>query len=103
MVSGKFPVGSPSSPPPPVEVGWLFIIVGSVISLLARAFAVCLVISGRFIGARRNWTFCFVVACIACMNMPLGTALGVFTILVLLRPSVKLLFGQPAPGGYLNR
>ena len=103
MVSGRFPAGSPSSPPPPVEVGWLFIIIGSAITLLAWAFAACLVMAGRSISARRNWTFCFVVACIACINMPLGTALGVFTLLVLLRPSVKLLFGQPAPGGYLNR
>lgn len=103
MVSGKFPGGAPSSSAPPAEVGWFFIVIGSAVILLAWAFAACLVMAGRWISARRNWTFCFVMACISCINMPLGTALGVFTILVLQRPSVKPLFGRPAPGGYLNR
>ncbi|QJE95749.1 hypothetical protein [Luteolibacter luteus] len=103
MVSGHFPPGSASSPPPPAEFGWLFIIFGSVVVLLAWAFAVCLIVAGRSISARRNWTFCFVIACISCINVPLGTALGVFTILVLQRPSVKALFGRTAPDGYLSR
>jgi hypothetical protein len=36
----------------------------------------------------------FVTACLSCMNVPIGTALGVFAILVLNRPSVKALFGR---------
>ncbi len=32
--------------------------------------------------------FHFVVECIECLFMPLGTALGIFTNLVLIRPSV---------------
>ena len=38
--------------------------------------------------------FCFVIACLACMQMPLGTILGVFTIIVLARPSVKEMFDR---------
>jgi hypothetical protein len=44
------------------------------------------------------------MAAIACMLMPFGTVLGVFTIIVLMRPSVKELFAAagsfaaPAPG-----
>ena len=38
----------------------------------------------------------FVVACILCLNVPIGTALGVFTILVLVRPTVKDLFAGKA-------
>jgi len=38
--------------------------------------------------------FCFVVACIECLFMPFGTVLGAFTIIVLMRPSVKNLFAQ---------
>jgi hypothetical protein len=34
-----------------------------------------------------------VAACLAIPNVPLGTALGVFAIIVLQRPSVKALFG----------
>jgi hypothetical protein len=42
-----------------------------------------------------DYTICFVMACGECMFMPFGTVLGVFTILVLNRQSVKGLF---APG-----
>jgi hypothetical protein len=48
--------------------------------------------------------FHYAVAAIACMFMPFGTVLGVFTIIVLMRPSVKELFAAagssaaPAPG-----
>jgi hypothetical protein len=51
--------------------------------------------------------FCLVMASITCMFMPFGTVLGVFTLIVLMRPSVKPLFegqaanppGDPAPTG----
>jgi len=36
--------------------------------------------------------FCLIVAGIICIFMPLGTILGVFTIIVLVRPSVKAMF-----------
>ncbi|RYD43476.1 MAG: hypothetical protein EOP83_31795 [Verrucomicrobiaceae bacterium] len=104
-MSGKFAPtahGSPASGPPPDQFGWLFVIFGSVAILLFWAFAGCLIYSGRCLSARRNYTFCFVIACLSCAGFPLGTALGVFTILVLQRPTVKALFSQPLPGGYLN-
>jgi hypothetical protein len=37
--------------------------------------------------------YCLVVAGIECIFMPFGTVLGVFTIIVLMRPSVRNLFG----------
>ena len=39
-----------------------------------------------------------VVAGVACTFAPLGTALGVFTIIVLMRDSVKELFEAGTPG-----
>jgi hypothetical protein len=48
--------------------------------------------SAACMARRKARTFCFVIACIACLNVPLGTALGVCTILVLSRPRVKDLF-----------
>lgn len=51
--------------------------------------AVCVIFSGRFLAAKRNYTFSFIVAALICLNFPLGTLLGVFTIIVLVRPSVK--------------
>ena len=57
----------------------------------------------RWHGQRRNRSFCFVVACLSCFNVPLGTILGIFTILVLNRPSVQAGFDRLTPGAYLNR
>jgi hypothetical protein len=37
------------------------------------------------------------MAAIACMFMPFGTILGVFSIIVLVRPSVKSLFDAATP------
>jgi len=47
------------------------------------------VISGLFIRARKHRTFSLVVAGINCIHIPLGTVLGVFTIIVLIRDSVR--------------
>ncbi len=102
MVSGSFP-STPSSTPPPPAFGWLFIGMGGLVILLAWTMAVLQFLTARWLAARRRWTFCFVMACIACVGFPLGTALGVFTILVLQRPTVRALFDDPLPGGYLNR
>jgi hypothetical protein len=60
-------------------------------------FAACLVAAGRFLARRVRYTFCLVVAGLECMLMPFGTVLGVFTLLVLLRDSVKVKFGVAAP------
>ena len=49
-------------------------------------------ISGWCIRAKRNRTFSMVVAGINCLHLPLGTVLGVFTIIVLLRDSVRELY-----------
>ena len=80
---------------PPVEFGWLFAFVGAVIALLCAAIGVCLIIAGRSLTARRNRTFCMVVAGINCLHFPLGTLLGVFTFIVLMRPSVAAQFERP--------
>ncbi len=54
-------------------------------------------LTGRFLARRQHPTFCIVVSALDCMCMPLGTALGVFTILVLQRPSVKEMFTGSMP------
>lgn len=77
--------------------GWLFVILGSAFILLGWTFAVLVLIAGRFIAQRKNYTFCFMVACIECLAVPFGTVLGILTILVLNRRSVKELFkSRPA-------
>ena len=48
---------------------------------------------GLKIRQRRWWTFCYLSAWGECLAFPFGTILGIFTIIVLSRPSVKQLFG----------
>jgi|ERR1039458_1562581 hypothetical protein len=50
------------------------------------------VISGLCLRARKGRTFSLVVAGINCLHIPLGTVLGVFTIIVLIRDSVRELY-----------
>lgn len=78
--------------PPPIWFGWLFFSIGLGAFLLGQLLATAIVISGRFIKQRKRYMFSFVLACIACTFMPFGTVLGIFTIIVLSRDSVKALY-----------
>jgi len=73
----------PAQNQPPAFMGLIFAFMGAAIVFFGWAFAACLAYSGRCLGQRRNYTFCMVMAAIACMFMPFGTILGVFTIIVL--------------------
>lgn len=89
MVSGRFDEGE-NSPPP--FFGWLFIGMASIFIVSGFALAVCNFLAGKYLKEQTKYTFCFVIAVINCMFAPLGTVLGIFTIIVLLRDSVKPLF-----------
>lgn len=78
--------------------GWFFVAFASVFILSGWTFAVCLAMAGRFLSQRRHYMFCLVMAGIACMFMPFGTVLGVFTIVVLVRDSVRQMFGVAEKG-----
>jgi len=77
---------------PVIIFGLLFTLIPLIIILCGWAFAICLIISGRFLARRKCYKFCFAIACVSCAFMPCGTVLGVFTSIVLMRPSVKALF-----------
>lgn len=80
---------------PPAFLGWFFVIFSSAFIFGGWALAALIAGAGRCLQRRRHYTFCFVMACVACLLMPFGTVLGIFTLLVLIRPTVKALFGQP--------
>ncbi|MGL6289634.1 MAG: hypothetical protein ACRC2H_02990 [Silanimonas sp.] len=95
MVSGGFPeeASKPGQPPmDPKMFGWLFVGIASALIALGMTLAALLAIAGRRLKQRRSHTFCLVVAGVSCMNMPLGTVLGVFTLVVLTRPGVREAF-----------
>jgi hypothetical protein len=94
MVAGRFP--DPSEQRDMQLFGWLFVAMAAIWIVAALTFAVCVVLAGRFLARRTHYTFCFIIAALSCAFMPFGTILGVFTIVVLVRPSVRQLF-EAAP------
>jgi hypothetical protein len=85
------------APPPPefmAMLKWFYLI----FALLLIASAVLNLLSGFFIRARKHRTFSIVVSAINCIHIPLGTALGVFTVIVLMRDSVRELYENAATG-----
>ena len=93
IVSGALP--SPEGDEVPGFVGWLFVVFSGTWIILGLAFAAMIALGGRALRRRQHYTFCLVVAGLACLVMPFGTVLGVFTIIVLMRDSVKEMFGRP--------
>src|ERR1051326_6025632 len=78
--------------PPPAEI---FAIMKWFYLLFALWFAgsgILNLVSALFLRARKHRTFSLVVAGINCLHIPLGTVLGVFTIIVLIRDSVRELY-----------
>jgi hypothetical protein len=89
MVAGAFNAGR--NPPPP-EMGWFFTIVGGSFSLFIWTLAFFSFLGGRFLARHTHYRFCFAIAILECLQMPHGTVLAVFTLLVLSRESVEKLF-----------
>ena len=81
-------------PPPPAFIGWIFVIAAMVLITIGWTLAACIVAAGRCLAKRKRYTFCLVMAAIECIVIPFGTVLGVFTIVVLTRESVKALFSS---------
>jgi hypothetical protein len=78
---------------PPAFVGYLFAGMGGLFVLLGVSVSLAIIYSGRLLRKQEKYLFSFVVACVECIFMPLGTVLGVFTIIVLSKDSVKKLYG----------
>ncbi len=96
LMTGAF--GADSGDPDARIVGTFFVLFATVWIVLGLVFAVLIAIAGRSLARHQNYTFCLVMAGVSCLFMPFGTVLGVFTIIVLVRESVKQLFGVAAAG-----
>ena len=82
--------GAPGGPPP--AFGWMFVIMGTGALLAFETLAGFTFYAGRCLANRTKKMLIQVVAAILCLNVPFGTALGVFTFIVLSRPTVAALF-----------
>ncbi len=89
-------IAQASNPPPP-WFGAVFAGLGALLFVTVEGMAALSFLTGRFLDRRRHHTFCVVISALSCMSLPFGTALGVFSILVLQRPSVKALFAGNLP------
>ncbi|MDY0170661.1 MAG: hypothetical protein RBS80_29235 [Thermoguttaceae bacterium] len=87
-VDGDFRHGGP----PPAVIGGIIAAVGMSVIVFGWTMAACVLAAGRMLAGKRRYLFCLVMAGIECVMMPLGTILGVFTIIVLSRDSVKAAF-----------
>ncbi len=80
--------------PPPPEMFQIFMGFYVVGALLLIAMAVANILSGIFLRRRKHRLFSMILAGFNCLQMPFGTALGVFTFVVLQRPTVRHLYGE---------
>lgn len=86
---------APGEAPPPFDprlLGWVFVLIGGLGCAAGLVLAGYMAYAGRCLAQRRRYLLCMVVAGVACIFMPFGTALGVFTLVVLSRPAVKAAF-----------
>jgi len=81
----------------PGFVGFFFVLIAGSMILLGWAFAVCEALTGWFLVKKRRYMYCLVMGGVECIFMPFGTVLGVFTLITLMKPSVKELFGVEEP------
>jgi len=62
------------------------------LTIITFVLGICEIVAGRKIKCCKSRTFCRVIAGINCIILPIGTVLGVFTYVVLNRPSIRALF-----------
>ena len=90
----QIPATDSSGPPP--AFGWMFAGIGGFGFIMIAAIATLTILAGFWIRKRTHRVACLIVAAVSCLMIPYGTMMGVFTFLVLLRPSVAGLFGEPS-------
>lgn len=85
----------PNAPPDWVIplMSWGLAALGVVLGLYQLAVGILFAMTARYLATRRSRIFCLVVAGLACLSVPLGTAVGVYTFVILTRPEVIALFG----------
>ncbi len=102
MLNGSFPMPTPTTGPsaapfPNQLMGWMFTIIGGAIVSYGWIVGGLTVYAGFSLKRQRKWMLCMVMAALNCISIPIGTALGVLTIIVLVRPRVKRMFASNSP------
>jgi hypothetical protein len=90
------PLGSPGQHNDAIA-GIMLMFIGVCAGLIVAAIAGLEIFVGRCLNQKKHYTFCVVMAGVSCIFFPLGTILGVFSLVVLLRPTVKPIFEGNIP------
>ncbi|HOK94582.1 MAG TPA: hypothetical protein PK052_05995 [Anaerohalosphaeraceae bacterium] len=59
---------------------------------LTCIFGTLVLLAGRYISTRKYLVYCQIIAGLECLCVPLGTILGIFTLIQLTKPTVKATF-----------
>lgn len=70
----------------------MFVAIGIGVVVMVLLHLLLYVTAGRALARRRSWTLCVVAAALALTNLPLGTVLGIFTLIHLVDPAVRAEF-----------
>lgn len=104
FASGAMEGTAPTSPgdPPTGVIGGVMIVLGLGILALCLTLVILNFMAAGGLANGRRRTLCQVISAINCISIPFGTLLGIFTLLVLARPSVAAYFNRPAGAGELD-
>lgn len=75
--------------PPPEWLGTFFQTFGVALFLIIELWGALVILSGRWMKRRKHRTASAVIAGFCLFRIPLGTALGIFTLIVLADPSTR--------------
>jgi hypothetical protein len=89
---GAFAAPGATAAPPPV--GWIFVGVGSALFLIGSTFGGLTLYSARSMQKRRRRVLSLVVAGLNCAMFPIGTTLGIFTFIILLRDTARQIYAD---------
>jgi hypothetical protein len=73
-------------------LGGVLTVFEGAIGLFVWTMSVLEFTTARSLATRKHYTFCFIMACVELINIPFGTTLAIFTIVVLSRPTVRAMF-----------
>ena len=90
MMNEKFgpPAGAPGAPGNQM-VGIMFIVMGCMGIAFLWTMALLALLTTRSLARRKRLILCYVTSAVACLQIPFGTLLGVFTFVVLARSSAR--------------
>jgi hypothetical protein len=80
-------------------VGGVIAVMGILFLLIGWTIGGLTILAARSIQQRRRRTLTLVIAVLHCLWIPIGTLLGVFTFIVLMRPSVERLYSSERHAG----